>query len=988
MLAVRSGPRVPRRRGVRVVGGSVAVGLLILVGATVAVDAGHLGISNAAGEAVPWAASFPPSTLGYPPSAGHGLGLLSGPPASPLTTPTPTPSAPSLDSGPQGQWVFLSANPAGGTPPYTVVWYSGTYPQCSGDTTFMGVGLQLNVSYAAGSQYYCYVANDSGSPQQVSSPLTAALVSVNPALVAGAITPASVTIDSGRSVVLTSHAAGGTPPYTVSWYASSTGSQSCDLVSAGAGPALNVSPTTNTTYCYSVADASQGSPPESPYSTAASVNVDPALVAGPVTPAAPPIDTGQSVVLSASPSGGTGPGTYSIQCYTGSSTTCSAAMTAVGTNSLTYTATPATTTNFCYSVKDTSYGAAPVFSAVDSVKVGSKLTLAPIRPAPVGIDVGQTVTLTLGLASGGTSPYSYAWYTSYYASCAGATQVPGQAGLTFTETPGLSMYVCYSATDSALNPVTAFSAGDLVTVNPPLGAGSPSPVTPTLDQGRSLQLSASASGGTSPYSYTWYSGTNSTCAGDTIQVGTGAAMTVTPTAPTYYCYKVTDASPGTPAQSALSPTDLVNVNVGLRAGSPTPAAPTIDAGQNVTLTANPTGGTPVWTYQWYSGSGATCATVIPGATQPTLLVAPLTTTTYCYSVTDGSANPPTATSTLDVVTVQPALVAGPVTPAAPSIDAGQSVTLGSAPGGGKAPYSYQWYSGSSLTCSGDTTLLGTASTQSVSPLGTTDYCYRVTDSLASPASVLSAVDVVTVAPHLVAGAIRSNATLIDTGQAAVLTANASGGTLPYTYQWFNGTSSNCSLDSTPLKGTLASVTVRPAASTYYCYLLNDASRGTPSALTPSPTYRITVGPAMVNGALTPTTPVIDLGGNVTLFANVTGGTPPFTYAWYGGPSSGCSTNDSKIPNAVGSSLNVSPRQNTYYCLHVTDSSTGTPAGSSFSPADEVVVNVPPGPTLLGLPEAQGLIVIGVLGGIAALIGFYVYWRGRRRRRGGPATDFL
>jgi hypothetical protein len=985
MGAACSSPRVRKRRGGWVVGGSVAVGLLMLAAASLGVGGGLPAVPGAAGGPASWDEGAPGT--GYASPAQPASGPASPPPASPLVTPTPTPSTPSLDSGPQGQWIYLSASPGGGTPPYTVVWYSGFFPQCSGDNISMGAGPQLNVSYTLGSRYYCYVANDSGSPQQVSSPVYAALVSVNTALVAGAITPAAVTIDSGNSVTLTSHPGGGTPPYTVSWYASSTGSPSCDLTSAGSGSTLRVSPITNTTYCYSVTDTSAGSPLESPYSSAAAVNVDPALQPGPVTPASPSIDPGQSVVLNAAPSGGTGAGTYKIQWYSGSSSTCSASMTPVGTNATTYTATPAATTNVCYAVTDASYGATPVFSPVDPVKVGSKLTPAPIRPSPVGVDLGQTVTLTLGGATGGIAPYSYAWYTSYYASCAGATQIPGQTGTTFTEIPGLTMYVCYSATDSAVSPVTAFSAGDLVTVNPVLTAGSPSPVTPTLDAGQSLTLTASASGGTAPYSYTWYSGTNSTCAGDTLQIGTGATTSVAPASPTYYCYKVTDASPGTPAQSALSPTDLVTVNVRLLAGSPTPGAPTIDSGQNVTLTANPTGGTPVWSFQWLSGSGSTCATVIPGATQPTYLAVPTTTTTYCYKVTDGSANPPTVTSTPDVVTVQPTLQPGAITPAGPAIDAGQSVTLTAAAVGGKPPYSYQWYSGSSTICASDTTPLGTASTQVVSPLATTDYCYRVSDSLANPANMLSAVDVVTVAPALVAGAIRSNATVIDVGQAAVLTANASGGTLPYSYQWFNGTSSNCSQDTTPVKGTLATVAVHPTLSTYFCYVLKDASKGTPSALQPSPTYRITISPRFVNGNLNPTTPAINLGQSVTLFANVTGGTPPFTYAWFAGQSSGC-TNDTRVPNAVGTRLNVSPRQSTYYCLEVNDSSTGTPAGSSFTPADQVVVNVPPGPTLLGLPEEQGLILVGALGAIVALIGFYVYWRGRRRKRGGPATDFL
>jgi hypothetical protein len=96
--------------------------------------------------------------------------------------------------------------------------------------------------------------------------------------------------------------------------------------------------------------------------------------------------------------------------------------------------------------------------------------------------------------------------------------------------------------------------------------------------------------------------------------------------------------------------------------------------------------------------------------------------------------------------VVPVLTAGAITPSAPTIDNGQSVTLKSHASGGIGPYTYQWYSGFSAKCSSDTTKLGTASTQSVSPASSTYYCYSVTDTSSNALTVSSATDLVTANP--------------------------------------------------------------------------------------------------------------------------------------------------------------------------------------------------------------------------------------------------
>src|SRR5205823_5402163 len=146
--------------------------------------------------------------------------------------------------------------------------------------------------------------------------------------------------------------------------------------------------------------------------------------------------------------------------------------------------------------------------------------------------------------------------------------------------------------------------------------------------------------------------------------------------------------------------NLVTVSPTLAAGDITPSTPSINSGQTITLSANPSGGTTPYHYQWYSGGSSICAsdTALLGTTQ-TQSVSPAVNTYYCYSVTDSStgSRAPSATSPATLVTVNPALIAGLVTPSSPTIDNGQVILLTANPLYGTTPYHYQWYSDGACT---------------------------------------------------------------------------------------------------------------------------------------------------------------------------------------------------------------------------------------------------------------------------------------------------
>jgi hypothetical protein len=923
--------------------------------------------------------------------------------SSPLVAAAVSPASALIDPG---ESVALYGSAAGGTGPYVYAWYFGTYPACAGDVEtgqYFGTGDEVNVSYTLPSGYYCYTVNDSEEPSVTAMPSSAALVTVEPRLVAGAPTPGPITIDAGKSVTLTANPTGGTGAYHIAWTSTTTGSTSCQILSV---PSMPVAPTQSTSYCYTVTDTSVGTPAASNTSAPLTVTVDPALVAGAISPAAPTIDAGQTVELVAAPSGGTGAGTYTVQWYSGVSTSCSGGK-AVGSNSTTYlTAALTSTTGFCYSVVDRSYGASPTYSAVATVTVKSGLTAPPVTPTAPGVDSGQSITLTANPQSG-DAPYFLQWWDSTYPSCAGPTEIVGQTNTTYTFTPSSSLYYCYSVNDSSNSAHAVFSTGDPVAVNAPPTAGPIGPVSPTIDLHQYAELTANPVAGTPGYTYEWFTGQNASCSGD---VGTrlpNATRTigVNPSEDAFYCYEVFDSSKGTPAYSANSSTDEVTVNSALTAAAIVPASPTIDGGQSIVLTANASGGTPLYRYAWYSGTS--CKTLIAGQTNATLVATPTANTSYCFSVTDGSADPPTVTSAADPVTVERALEPGSVTVVGVShgpfvIDLGQAVTLSSDPTGGKAPYSTTWYSGSSPTCADDATVAGTTAKVTVAPGASTYFCYAVTDSLSNPGHVASAAVLLTVNSALAAGAITSTSTVVDSGQSVRLFAAPSGGTLNYTMTWYDGTSSNCSNDTTKV-GSITSPannitsTLSTVGTKEYCYVLTDQSVGTPAASARSATYAITVNAALVEGAPVPVVGTtaspgpltVTRGQTVRLVANVTGGTGTLTFAWYESSTSKCNANSSRVTGADADTYTFTASTSTYYCVAIGDQSTGLPVGPYFSPAEQITVNPPPGPTFLGFPAVEGYTIVGVLGALVALVavGLYLRLKHERRQRG-PTSDYL
>ena len=253
------------------------------------------------------------------------------------------------------------------------------------------------------------------------------------------------------------------------------------------------------------------------------------------------------------------------------------------------TSTPPVT--ITYTVQVTQNGC----TRTESVTVNVNVDLNPMPEAGSAQTTCDNEPVTLGDPN--TIPsVSYQWSTS-------AGDIPGATTSTLLVNPSIDTWYFVTAVNNQ-----GCEGRDSVLVNvfpaPTVNAGADDQIC----DGESTTLSATATGGTAPYSFTWSNG-----------LGNGATQTVSTSSTTTYTVTVTDAN-------GCMDTDDVTITVY--------PSPTVDAGANqstcgveqVTLTASGSGGTSPYIYEWNNGLG----------NGPVQTASPEVTTVYTVLLTDAN----------------------------------------------------------------------------------------------------------------------------------------------------------------------------------------------------------------------------------------------------------------------------------------------------------------------------------------------------------------
>ena len=313
-------------------------------------------------------------------------------------------------------------------------------------------------------------------------------------------------------------------------------------------------------------------------------------------------------------------------------------------------------------------------------------------------------------------------------------------------------------------------------------------VTTTTTVGsKKIELSIEATGGTKPYTYTWYQGS----VGDTTTVvGNRIKLSTTLAIGSYnYWVRVSDATSATINSNAVTVAIAAFV-----APTPVPLRITsqsrdmayniIAANKVIELKAEAAGGTKPYTYAWYRGAVGDTSTKVATSKETKQVVA-LGTYTYWARITDFNSN--TIDSAAVNVVISPlSLVfsSEPRNSLAVWRGTQASTVLSAKAKGGVPPFSYAWQLNGATVGTGPNLQVTFNSPTDTARL----YSVIVTDAAASSITSRAATVAISIPSiSIVAQPRATTATWSGDDATAIMSVRATGGAGALTVNWYTGT---------------------------------------------------------------------------------------------------------------------------------------------------------------------------------------------------------
>ena len=311
----------------------------------------------------------------------------------------------------------------------------------------------------------------------------------------------------------------------------------------------------------------------------------------------------------------------------------------------------------------------------------SQLFSTSFTAQPPSGQTGQSISFSASTI-GGSPPYAYSWNFGDGSTGTGSS-------VTHTYSSAGSFNVILTIKDAGSPQQTATSQQTISVTNPSSTLTASFTYTPSSPQtGQSVTFTGTASGGTSPYTFTWSFGDGSTDVGATPShpYSSSGIFDVT--------VAVTDSNSQTASGSQLitvsNPLPVSQLSVGF---DYQPRSVTTTT--TVTFTASVTGGTSPYNYQWDLGDGATSS----GA-YTSHLYAYSGTYTIQLTVTDNKGQSYSTSQTVTVIgsQIQPLTTDFNYKPTQTTVDT--TVTFAAAATGGTGPYTFGWDLGDASTATG------------------------------------------------------------------------------------------------------------------------------------------------------------------------------------------------------------------------------------------------------------------------------------------------
>ncbi|WP_236585435.1 putative Ig domain-containing protein [Dyella sp. EPa41] len=793
---------------------------------------------------------------------------------------------------------------SGGTGPYTFTVSSGSLPP---GLTLSGNAIS-GTPTTQGNYSFSITATDSAS-----TPVTGTAsysISIGAPNITITNTPANAVINVAYSFALA--ASGGTPPYTYTMDGGTTLPPGLTLASNGT---ISGTPTTLGTTNFTVRATDNSSPTHFFSANNLSITVQnlPPPIANPVSATVAYNSTNNPITLNIT---GGAPASVAVGTQAAHGTAV-----ASGT-SITYTPTPgyAGPDSFTYTATNAGGTSSPATATITV----SPPTITYTPSSPAAGTVGVAYSQSLAGASGGASPYTYARVSG---SLPAGLTLGSNGTLSGTPTASGTFTFTVKATDSSTGtgPFSATSGTLTLTINAPTISYAPAnPAAATVGVAYSQSL-ASASGGTSPYSYAIATGSLP----PGITLASNGTLSGTPTAGGTYNFTVTatDSSGGTGPFSATSAPLTLAVNAPTITLAPaTLVPPTVGTAYAQNVSAS--GGTAGYSYAVTGALPAGITVSNTGAISGT----PTSAGTYTFIVTatDSStgSGPYTGSHAYTVTVNAPALTLTPSSGGTANATAGSPVSATFAAGNGTSPYTYVISAGAlpaGVTLSSTGTLSG-----SPSVAGNFNFTVTATDSstgAGAPFSISGNYTLAVVAPTITlspgslppptVGNAYSQAITGSEGHPTTFTYSVTSGQLP--------TGLSLNLNTGVLSGT-------PTAAGTFNFTVTATDAG---GFTGSQAYSVPVGAGTV---------VLNAGALANASAEApythtftaSGGTGPYSYSLTTGAlPAGLTLSSGGVlsgtPTAAGT-FN--------FTIKATDSSTGTGAPFTASQSYSLTVSAP------------------------------------------------